>query len=105
MAGRGQGFCRDCGTPIRWATTTNGKRIALMESPDPDGRYLYIGRGVVRALREWEKERVRIDNIVSHVGIKLWLPHAAECPATKPDPVVSDDVIARALATVRKDKK
>ena len=91
--------------PIRWATTTNGKRIALMQSPDPEGRYRYVDRGVVRALREWEREHVRIDNVVSHAGIKLWLPHVSECPAKKPDPVVSDDVIDRALATVRKDKK
>ncbi len=105
MAGRGQGFCRDCGTPIRWATTTNGKRIALMESPDPDGRYLYIGRGLVKHLHDWEIERHRIAVTTRETTAKLWLPHAAECPATKPDPVVSDDVIARALATVRKDKK
>lgn len=105
MAGRGPSLCRDCGMPVRWATTTNGKRIALMQSADPDGRYVYVDRGVVKHLADWEIERHRIDYGTRQTTARLWLPHITECPAKKPAPEVSDDVIQRALDTVRKDKK
>lgn len=66
-------YCKTCGQPIRVATTTNGKKIALIPSPDPQGTYAEVTPGTVRQLGA-------IDIDVAHAeGTHLWAHHKTAC--------------------------
>lgn len=94
--------CRDCGAPIRWATTPKGKRIPLDESSDPQGNWLYTGPKEVTYLHGWELERHRIAIATRETSRLLFNHHSATCTENRPRPHVPDHVIQRAYDAVKK---
>lgn len=67
--------CRDCGRPVRWVETREGRRLPLDPASNPRGDVRLDGRrGVVLAGREADVAR--------RMHEPLYLRHAATCPRT-----------------------
>lgn len=72
--------CRSCQRPIRWTTTTNGKRLPIDPQPAP-------GDGNVRLLRSAGAEPLadvlsRDDALIARheAGVQLYRAHFSTCP-------------------------
>lgn len=77
--------CRSCGAPIRWAVTTNGRRIPIDAEPHPEGNLAIAGQGAggrisfdptVRLIPKAQLDDFR----QKHPGTPLYLSHFATCP-------------------------
>lgn len=108
MAAAKHAQCVDCGQPIRWAQTTNGKPIPMMVGSDPDGVYVYTGPGLVRHLPTWERERHRVALALGTTKQQLFLPHVVACTARRerePVPEAEITKIRQLLTKPRRKEK
>lgn len=71
--------CRSCQRPIRWTTTTNGRRLPIDPQPADDGN--------VRLLRSAGAEPLadvlsRDDALIARheAGVQLYRSHFSTCP-------------------------
>lgn len=55
--------CRDCGKPLRWATTARGYRKPFDRDPSPDGQYVL----------NYEQARFRDRQIVPERWTATWV--------------------------------
>lgn len=73
--------CKSCGTPMRWATTTKGKRIPLDDAPSSEGA---IALAVVQADHGLVEVAVTLhDQALEDArknGVVLRVPHFQTCP-------------------------
>ena len=67
--------CNSCGAPIRWAETTNGRRMPVNAEPDPDGNVvlLYPSPGAALAMIV-DPGQTTLDDA------PRYLSHFATCP-------------------------
>lgn len=76
--------CRDCGEPIKWAKTFQGKNVAFDASPDPNGTWLVGKQKTGTPVKEHTMctslERNEALSLQAQ-GELLWKPHAATCAA------------------------
>lgn len=68
------GYCRTCLTPVLWATTEAGKRLALSPRPDPAGNQAVYRDGTGR----WLTRQLAKDQEPFGYERRL-MPHVATC--------------------------
>ncbi|MCK7661986.1 hypothetical protein [Corynebacterium antarcticum] len=86
--------CKRCGLPIRWNQLASGEWIALMESPDPDGRYRIV-RQQGGVIAEKVEDPYRIELLVRDEH--LFLPHSEVCTSKPGGGVPCPDHLREAL--------
>lgn len=76
VRGPDEAQCRDCGAPIMWRETVNGKRMPLDPGSDPAGRVRLVGGKAEVLGRADAAER-------QAAGELLFRPHVVSCIANR----------------------